>query len=72
MSERQTGSVAFFNEGKGFGFIRSAGRPDVFVHYSAINGAGFKVLKEGQAVSFVLSEGENGPMAVDVIVTGAD
>ena len=72
MSERQIGSVSFFNEGKGFGFIRCAGRPDVFVHYSAINGAGFKVLKEGQAVNFVLSEGENGPMAVDVIVTGAD
>lgn len=64
MSNKVTGTVKWFNDSKGFGFIaQDAGGQDVFAHYSAIVGTGFKSLKEGQKVSFILSEGQKGPQA---------
>jgi len=66
-----TGTVKWFNEAKGFGFIApSDGSADVFVHFSAIEGSGFKTLAEGQAVSFDVENGPKGPQASRV--TGAD
>ncbi|HCR46680.1 MAG TPA: cold-shock protein, partial [Marinobacter hydrocarbonoclasticus] len=56
-----TGTVKFFNEAKGFGFITREGGPDVFVHYSAIQGSGFKTLAEGQQVEFTVTQGQKGP-----------
>ena len=62
-----TGTVKWFNESKGFGFITpSDGGKDVFVHFSAIQAEGFKVLTEGQAVSFNLEDGPKGPQATNV------
>ncbi|MEP0614448.1 cold-shock protein, partial [Marinobacter sp.] len=58
-----TGTVKFFNEAKGFGFITREGGPDVFVHYSAIQGSGFKTLAEGQQVEFTVTQGQKGPQA---------
>ena len=67
MSERQQGTVKWFNDSKGFGFIeRGGGEKDVFVHYSAIEGVGFKSLKEGQRVEFTVEQGPKGPAAVQV------
>lgn len=60
------GIVKWFNEKKGFGFIEQEDGPDVFVHYSGIDGSGFKSLAEGERVSFNLVEGEKGPNAVNV------
>ena len=54
MSDRQIGTVKWFNESKGFGFISRENGPDVFVHFRAISGTGFKTLQEGQKVSFEL------------------
>jgi CspA family cold shock protein len=63
-----TGTVKWFNESKGFGFIsRDEGGPDVFVHFSAIQGSGFKTLAEGQKVSFDVQEGPKGPQAANVV-----
>ena len=62
-----TGTVKFFNEAKGFGFITREGGPDVFVHYSAIQGSGFKTLAEGQQVSFTVAQGPKGPQAENVV-----
>ncbi|MFL1455893.1 cold-shock protein [Marinobacter sp. DUT-3] len=62
-----TGTVKFFNEAKGFGFITREGGPDVFVHYSAIQGGGFKTLAEGQQVDFTVTEGQKGPQAENVV-----
>ncbi|MEX2476689.1 cold-shock protein [Marinobacter sp.] len=62
-----TGTVKFFNESKGFGFITREGGPDVFVHYSAIQGGGFKTLAEGQQVDFTVTEGQKGPQAENVV-----
>lgn len=60
------GKVKWFNEKKGFGFIEQESGPDVFVHFSAIEGAGFKTLTEGQEVEFDVVEGEKGPQASNV------
>ena len=62
-----TGTVKFFNEAKGFGFITREGGPDVFVHYSAIQGSGFKTLTEGQQVEFTVTQGQKGPQAENVV-----
>ncbi|MBA57816.1 MAG: cold-shock protein [Gammaproteobacteria bacterium] len=62
-----TGTVKWFNESKGFGFISQESGPDVFVHFSAISGEGFKTLAEGQKVEFTISQGEKGPQAENVI-----
>ncbi len=67
MSDTVTGEVKFFNESKGFGFIQRSGGPDVFVHYSAIQSAGFKTLAEGQRVEFTVTQGQKGPQAENVI-----
>ena len=69
---RTTGKVKWFNESKGFGFItRDDGQKDCFVHYSAIQGNGFKTLKEGDAVEFDVVQGQKGPAANKVTVEGA-
>ncbi|MEU4344931.1 cold-shock protein [Nocardia sp. NPDC023852] len=61
------GSVKWFNSEKGFGFIaQDGGGPDVFVHYSAVSGSGFKSLEEGQRVEFEVGQGQKGPQAQDV------
>lgn len=62
------GAVKWFNESKGFGFITpSNGSKDVFVHFSAIGGSGFKTLAEGQNVEFEIQDGQKGPSAVNVM-----
>ncbi len=66
MSERQTGTVKWFNDAKGFGFITPQSGPDLFVHFRSIQGTGFKSLKEGQAVSFVAVQGQKGLQADQV------
>ncbi len=60
------GTVKWFNDQKGFGFISQESGPDVFVHFSAIEDSGFKSLNEGQAVEFEVSEGPKGPQASKV------
>jgi CspA family cold shock protein len=63
-----TGTVKWFNESKGFGFIsQDDGGKDVFVHFSAISGDGFKTLAEGEKVSFDVQEGPKGPQAANVV-----
>jgi CspA family cold shock protein len=61
-----TGKVKWFNNAKGYGFIETEAGSDLFVHYTAIQGDGFKSLKEGQMVQFEVAEGEKGPQAVNV------
>jgi CspA family cold shock protein len=60
------GTVKWFNEQKGYGFITQEEGPDVFVHYSGINSSGFKTLKEGDRVTFDVEQGKKGPAAVNV------
>ncbi len=67
MSKSQ-GTVKWFNESKGFGFIEQESGPDVFAHFRAINGDGFKTLKEGQKVEFTVTQGAKGPQAEDITV----
>ncbi|ADU30561.1 cold-shock protein [Evansella cellulosilytica] len=62
----EQGKVKWFNAEKGFGFIEVEGGDDVFVHFSAINGEGFKTLEEGQDVSFEVEQGQRGPQATNV------
>ena len=68
MSERQTGTVKWFNDEKGFGFITPESGADLFVHYRSIQSAGFKSLQEGQKVFFVAVKGQKGMQADDVQV----
>ncbi|WAA13267.1 cold-shock protein CspD [Fervidibacillus halotolerans] len=63
----QNGKVKWFNNEKGYGFIEVEGGDDVFVHYTAIQGDGYKTLEEGQAVSFEIVEGNRGPQAANVV-----
>ena len=68
MSEqRVTGQVKWFNNAKGYGFIGHDGGNDVFVHYSAITGDGYRTLQEGEAVEFEIVQGPKGPQAANVI-----
>ena len=63
-----TGKVKWFNEAKGYGFIEpDGGGRDVFVHYSAIQGEGYKTLSEGQPVEFEVTQGDKGPQAANVM-----
>lgn len=66
MAEQETGTVKWFNNSKGFGFIEREEGDDVFVHYSDIVGDGFRSLAEGQRVEFTVTQGEKGPKAQDV------
>lgn len=68
MSDRITGTVKWFDEQKGFGFIERQGGTDVFVHFSAIEGSGYKSLTEGQRVEFSVSQGQKGPQADNISV----
>jgi CspA family cold shock protein len=61
-----TGTVKWFNNDKGYGFISREGGPDVFVHYTAIQGAGYRSLEEGQRVEFEITQGPKGEQAQDV------
>jgi cold shock protein len=61
-----TGTVKWFSPEKGFGFITPSEGPDVFVHFSAIEGEGYRNLEEGQAVEFDITEGQKGPQAANV------
>ncbi len=70
MSERITGTVKWFNASKGYGFLARSGGPDVFVHFSAIQGDGFKNLEEGQRVEFSVESSPKGPQATNVVVIG--
>ncbi|HZR66373.1 MAG TPA: cold shock domain-containing protein [Terriglobales bacterium] len=64
--DRLKGTVKWFNNAKGYGFIGREGGPDVFVHYSAISSEGYKSLQEGDAVEFEIVQGQKGPQAANV------
>jgi len=66
MSTTTTGTVKWFNEAKGFGFIEQESGPDVFAHFSNIAGSGFKTLAEGQKVEFNVTQGQKGPQAENI------
>ena len=68
MSDKIQGTVKWFNGDKGFGFIAREGGPDVFVHFSAIQGDGFRNLREGQKVEFMVEKGPKGPQATNVTI----
>ena len=68
MTDRVSGTVKWFNGGKGYGFIEREDGPDVFVHYSAIRGDGFRNLEEGMRVEFAVEQGPKGLQAADVTV----
>lgn len=70
MSSRQSGTVKWFNDDKGFGFITPESGPDLFVHFRAIQSEGFKSLTEGQKVTFVAVQGQKGMQAEEVRVEG--
>ncbi len=67
MSNRIAGTVKWFNENKGCGFIERENGPDVFAHFSAIESSGYKTLAEGQRVEFVVTDGQKGPQAENII-----
>jgi CspA family cold shock protein len=67
MSDRVTGIVKWFNAAKGYGFVQVEGGEDVFVHYRAIRGDGYRSLNEGQKVEFTVKPGPKGPQAEDVV-----
>ena len=66
MSESKTGTVKWFNDQKGYGFIAQDDGPDVFVHYSALTEEGFRSLAEGERVEFSIEQGQKGPAAANV------
>ena len=68
MSNTVTGTVKWFDESKGFGFIEQENGPDVFAHFSAIVSEGFKTLVEGQKVEFTVTQGQKGPQAENIVV----
>jgi CspA family cold shock protein len=68
MSDRITGTVKWFNGDKGYGFLAREGGADVFVHFSAIQGDGFRNLQEGQKVEFTVEKGTKGPQATNVTI----
>lgn len=68
MSEKVQGTVKWFNGSKGYGFIEPETGEDVFVHYTAIMGDGFRNLEEGQRVEFTVTQGQKGPQAESVVV----
>ena len=68
MSDTVNGTVKWFNESKGFGFIEQESGPDVFAHFSGIAGSGFKTLIEGQQVRFTITQGQKGPQAENIEV----
>ena len=68
IADRETGTVKWFNESKGFGFIERENGTDVFINYSAIRGDGFRTLAEGQKVEFEVVQGQKGPAADGVVV----
>ncbi len=68
MSNTINGTVKWFDESKGFGFIeQQSGGPDVFAHFSAITSSGFKTLAEGQRVEFTVTQGQKGPQAENIV-----
>nr|WP_317616033.1 cold-shock protein [Hydrogenovibrio crunogenus] len=67
MMSNTTGTVKWFNEAKGFGFIEQESGPDVFAHFSAIVSSGFKTLAEGQKVEFTVTDGPKGPQAENIV-----
>ena len=67
MMSKTNGTVKWFNETKGFGFIEREDGPDVFVHFSALQGDGFKTLADGQKVEFDVTDGQKGPQAENVV-----
>lgn len=68
MSERVVGTVKWFNGSKGYGFLAREDGADVFVHFSAIQGAGFRTLEEGQKVEFVIEQCQKGLQAAEVVI----
>lgn len=71
MASKITGTVKWFNNGKGYGFIGYPGGKDIFVHYTSIISDGYKSLKEGDTVEFNIGSGKQGPQADDVEVVGS-
>lgn len=69
-TERITGTVKWFNSQKGFGFLARPNGPDVFVHFSAIQGSGYRELTEGERVEFTIVQGPKGLQAADVVRLG--
>ena len=67
MSNIVSGTVKWFNEAKGFGFIEQDSGPDVFAHFSAISSTGFRTLNEGQRVEFTVTQGPKGPQAENIV-----
>ena len=72
MADRESGTVKWFNDSKGFGFIEGPSGHDVFVHFSQIRGEGFRSLKDGEEVEYELVEGDKGMQAQDVQRVGGD